>query len=94
MSTIRYKAPPTLPAPSLFQNKPMFGTWGGSGGIKVKEDWRNSRPPPSELKLLSRSKSSSREMNTLTKSSIVFPQRVARSRSINRLVGDSRISSM
>ena len=55
-STVRYKAPPTLPTRSLFQNKPMFGTWGGSGGVKVKEDWRNSRPRPSELKLLSRSK--------------------------------------
>jgi len=55
-SKVRYKAPPTLPTRSLFQNKPMFGTWGGSGGVKVKEDWRNSRPRPSELKLLSRSK--------------------------------------
>jgi hypothetical protein len=52
-STVRYKAPPTLPTRSLFQNKPMFGTWGGSG-VKVKEDWRNSRPLPCELKLLSR----------------------------------------
>ena len=108
-STVRYKAPPTLPPRSLFQNKPMFGSWGGSGGVKVKEDWRNSRPPPSELKLLSRSKSSTdnlssstadmssssaENMNTSTRSSIVFPQRVARSRSINRLVGDSRRSSM
>ena len=106
-STVRYKAPPTLPERSLFQNKPMFGSWGGSG-VKVKEDWRNSRPPPSELKLLSRSKSSTDNltssatdmsssladsMNTSTRSSIVFPQRVARSRSINRLVGDSRRSS-
>jgi hypothetical protein len=33
-------------------------------------------------------------MNTSTRSSIVFPQRVSRSRSINRLVGDSRRSSM
>jgi hypothetical protein len=23
----------------------MFGSWGGSGGVKVKEDWRNSCPP-------------------------------------------------
>jgi hypothetical protein len=52
-STVRYKAPPTLPTRSLFQHKPMFGTWGGSG-VKVKEDWRNSRPLPCELKLLSR----------------------------------------
>ena len=108
-STVRYKAPPTLPQRSLFQNKPMFGSWGGSNGVKVKEDWRNSRPPPSELKLLSRSKSSTdnlssstadmsrssgENMNTSTRSSIVFPQRVARSRSINCLVGDSRRSSM
>jgi len=99
-SIVRYKAPPTLPTRSLFQNKPMFGTWGGSG-VKVKEDWRNSRPPPRELKLLSRSKSSTdnlrsstANMSTSTQSSIVFPQRVSRSRSINRLVGDSRRSSM
>ena len=59
-STVRYKAPPTLPTRSLFQNKPMFGTWGGSGGVKVKEDWRNSRPPPRELKLLSQLKSINR----------------------------------
>jgi len=108
-STVRCKAPPTLPPRSLFQNKPIFGSWGGSGGVKVKEDWRNSRPPPSELKLLSRSKSSTdylssstadmssssaENMNTSTRSSIVFPQRVARSRSINRFVGDSKRSSM
>jgi len=54
-----------------------------------------------ELKLLSRSKSSTdnlsssmADMSTSTRSSIVFPQRVARSRSINHFVGDSRRSSM
>jgi hypothetical protein len=107
-SRVRYKAPPTLPTRSLFQNKPMFGTWGGSGVNKVKEDWRNSRPPPSELKLLSRSKSSTSnlsssmadmssslaDISTSRRSSIVVPQRLARSRSINCLVGNSRRSSM
>jgi hypothetical protein len=107
-SRVRYKAPPTLPTRSLFQNKPMFGTWGGSGVNKVKEDWRNSRPPPSELKLLSRSKSSTSnlsssmadmssslaDISTSGRSSIVVPQRLARSRSINCLVGNSRRSSM
>jgi hypothetical protein len=55
----------------------MFGTWGGSG-VKVKEDWRNSRPPPRELQLLSRSKSSTdnlsssmADMSTLTRSSVI-----------------------
>lgn len=108
-STIKYKAPPTLPIRSLFQNKPMFGSWGGSGGVKVKEDWRNVRPLPSELRLLSRSKSSTdnsrsstadmsnspaENMNISTRSSIVFPQRVARSCIIHRRAFDSRRSSM
>jgi hypothetical protein len=38
--------------------------------------------------------SSMADMSTSTRSSIVFPQRVARSRSINHFVGDSRRSSM
>lgn len=102
-STVKYKAPAALPTRSLFQHKPLFGGFGGC--VKGKEDWRNSRPPPSELKLLSRLKSST-DMSTSTRSSIVFPQRVrSRSRSINRItsqgscdtktiVCDSRRSSM
>ncbi|KAL3815873.1 hypothetical protein ACHAXA_010263 [Cyclostephanos tholiformis] len=48
---MKKKESPALPSRSLFQHKPR--TWFGGKidkGDKVKEDWRNSRPPPSSLK--------------------------------------------
>jgi len=48
---IKKKEPSALPSRSLFQHTPR--TWFGGKvdkGEKVKEDWRNSRPPPNGFK--------------------------------------------
>jgi hypothetical protein len=48
---LKKKDTSALPSRSLFQHKPR--TWFGGKvdkGDKVKEDWRNSRPPPNSFK--------------------------------------------